>query len=417
MQENNNKFDVIVIGGGPAGMMAAIRAGQLGAKVALLEKNETLGNKLLLTGGGRCNITNATFDAKEMAKSYGKEGFFLLHALSIFGPAKIIEFLNKNGVKTKIEKGNKVYCATDKAGNVLKLLIYFLRNTEVTVINSVKVKEIKLSKEKISEIILDNGKKLKAKNYIIATGGLSYPATGSTGDGYKFAEKLGHKVKPPKPALSPIVIKEEWVKKIQGLSLANAKLDILLNKKKAFSTAGEMIFTHFGLSGPAILNISGQVDDLIKKGNVKIVLDLNPEMTPEALDKIIQNYFTQNINKTLKNCLGNLLPPKLVPAILELSKTDPNKKVNEVTKEERAELVKMLKNFEMTPTGLLGFDQAMVTAGGISLKEIDAKTMKSKIIDNLFFAGEIINLYGPTGGYNLQLCWSTGYLAGESVAK
>jgi len=417
MQENNNKFDLAIIGGGPAGMMAAIRAGQLGKKVVLLEKNETLGNKLLLTGGGRCNISNATFDKKELAQKYGKEGFFLLPALSVFGAKETIEFFNKNGIKTKVEKDNKVYCATDKANNVLKALIYMLRNNEVSVINHAKVKKIELQKNKISKIVLEDNSKIIAENYIIATGGKSHPSTGSTGDGYEFAKILGHKVEKPKPALVPIQIKEEWVKKAQGLSLANAKLDVYLNNKKEFSTTGEIILTHFGLSGPAILSISGRVGDLLEKGEVKIALDLNSNLTPEALDKIIQNYFETNINKTLKNCLTEILPTKLILIILELSKTEATKKANQVTKEERQRLVSTIKKLEMTVSGLLGFDQAMVTSGGISLKEIDAKTMRSKIVKNLFFAGEVINLHGPTGGYNLQACWSTGYLAGESVGK
>jgi len=416
-EENKNNFDVLVIGGGPAGIIAAIRAGQMGASVAILEKNEALGNKLLLTGGRRCNITNTSFDTKELAKQYGKEGDFMLHALSIFGVKETIEFFNKNGLKTKIEKDGRVFPKSDKANDILKILIYFLRNNEVTVLTNSEVKEIKFKGKKITKVILKDNREFTAKNYIITTGGMSLPFTGSTGDGYKFAEKLGHKIEKLKPALAPIVMKEHWVKEIQGLSLPNAKLDFFIDKKKSFSITGEIIFTHFGLSGPAILNISQKVGELLEKGEVKIVLDLNPELDLQGLDKILLDYFARNINKSLKNCLANLLPPKLIPAIIELSKTDPLKKVNEITKEERFRLIEVLKKFEMTPTGLLGFDEAMVTSGGISLKEIDAKTMKSKIIDNLFFAGEIINLNGSTGGYNLQLCWSTGYLAGQTSAK
>lgn len=417
METNKNNFDVLVIGAGPAGIMAAIRAGQLGAKVALLEKNESLGKKLLLTGGKRCNLTNATFDAKEFAKKYGKEGFFLLHALSVLGAKETIEFFNKNGLKTKIEKDSKIYCATDKAADVLKLFIYLLRNNNVSVLANSKVKEIKTKSNRVSKIILENNKELTAKNYIISTGGKSYPFTGSSGDGYRFAEKMGHKIEQLKPALAPIKIEESWVKKAQGLSLPAARLNIFLNRKKIFSVTGEIIFTHFGLSGPAILNISGRVGDLLEKGNVKIILDLNSTLNLGAIDKIIQNYFLNNINKTLKNCLANLLPPKLIPAILEISKTDPAKKVNEITKAERTRLIEVLKKFEMTPAELLGFDYALITLGGISLKEINSKTMQSKIIENLFFAGEVINLHGPTGGYNLQACWSTGYLAGENAAN
>jgi hypothetical protein len=346
----------------------------------------------------------------------GKKGFFLLHALSVFGVKQTIEFFNKSGLKTKIEKDNKVYCATNKSNTVLKVLIYLLRNNEVFVLNNAKIKDIQKKNNKISKIILDNNKEIIAKNYIIATGGKSYPTTGSTGDGYKFAEKLGHKIEPLNPGLVPIKIKEDWVKKAQGLSLADAKLEVYLNKKKNFTISGEIIFTHFGLSGPEILIISEKIGELLKKGEVKIYLDLNSNLTSEALEKILQNYFEKNVKKTLKNCLTEILPTKLIPIILEISKTEGSKKANQVTKEERQTLVDVIKNLEMTVLELLGFDQAMVTTGGISLKEIDAKTMKSKIIENLFFAGEVINLHGPTGGYNLQACWSTGYLAGQSSA-
>jgi hypothetical protein len=412
---SENNFDVIVIGGGPAGMMAAIKAGQLKKRVALLEKNATLGSKLLLTGGHRCNITNATFNAKEMAEKYGKEGLFLLNSLSIFGAKETIEFFNKNGVKTKIEKENKVYCATDKSSDVLKSLIYLLRNNEVQVITSAKVKEILQEKNKISKIILNNNKELIAKNYILTTGGMSYPETGSTGDGYEFAKNLGHKVEIPKPALVPIKIKEEWVKKAQGLSLPDAKLDVFSNNKKIFSVSGEIIFTHFGLSGPAILSISERVGRLLEKGQVKIFLDLNSDLSPEDLDKIIQKYFNENAKKSVKNCLTDILPTKLIPIILDLLKIESSKNANTTTKEERLKIVSIIKKIEMTPTELLGFDQAIITSGGVLLKEIDAKTMKSKIVKNLFFAGEVINLHGPTGGYNLQICWSTGNLAGQSA--
>jgi len=415
-ETNEHNFDVAVIGGGPAGILAAVRAGQLGKKVVLLERNETLGSKLLLTGGARCNLTNATFDKKELAQQYGKEGYFLLHALSIFGAEETIKFFNKNGVKTKTEKENKVYCATDKANDVLKALIYLLRNNEVSVINHAKVKEIKKQKNKISKIVLENNKEITAKNYIIATGGKSHPATGSTGDGYKFAEILGHKIEKLRPGLVPIKIREEWVRNAQGLSLPDAKLDVYLDQKKNFTASGEIMFTHFGLSGPAILSISERVGSLLEKGKVKIALDLNSNLTPEALEKIVQTYFEKNVKKTLKNCLTEILPSKLIPVIIELSKTEAAKKANQVTKEERQRLVAVIKKLEMTVEELLGFDQAMITVGGVSLKEIDAKTMKSKIIDNLYFAGEVINLHGPTGGYNLQACWSTGYLAGQSAA-
>lgn len=410
-------FDVIVIGGGPAGMMAAIRAGELGAKVVLVEKNNSLGNKLLLTGGERSNITKAEFNLKEFTKKYGKEGDFLLHSLSVFGPKETIEFFEKRGLKTKIEKEGRVFPKSDKALDVLSLLTDYLKDNGILVKTNSKVKKIVKEKNRILNIILEDGQKIIAKNYIICTGGMSFPSTGSTGDGYKWAEELGHNIEKPKPALVPIKIKESWVKKAQGLSLKDVQLIVFQNNKKGHKGLGEFIFTHFGLSGPMVLNMSETIGELLKNGEVKIILDLKPNLNFQTLDGEVQSYFQKNINKNFKNCLMDLLPPKIVPVIIELSKIDPSKKVNEITKEQRYKLVKLLKNLEMTVLSLLGFKEAVVTSGGVLLKEIDSKIMKSKLIENLFFAGEVVNLHGPTGGYNLQLCWSTGYLAGQCVAE
>lgn len=415
MKTDAETFDVIVIGGGPAGIMAAIRAGELGAKVALIEKNANLGNKLLLTGGRRSNITKAEYNPKEFIKKYGKEGGFLLHPLSVFGVRETIKFFEEKGLKTKIEKDNRVFPESNQASDVLAVLNKLLKDNKVLVILASKVKKIQKENNRILSIILENNQELQAKSYVICSGGKAFPQTGSTGDGYIFAKELGHTIENLRPALVPVNIEESWIKELEGVSLKDVKLTIFQNNKKKETVIGDMIFTHFGLSGPIVLNMSKTIGELLEKGEVKIVLDLNPNLDIESLDKVVQSYFSKNINKVFKNCLLDLLPPKIISVIIEMSKISESKKINEITKEERRRLVKLLKEIEMTVSSLLGFREALITQGGVSLKEIDSKTMKSKLIDNLFFAGEVINLHGPTGGYNLQLCWSTGYLAGQSA--
>ena len=398
-------------------MLAAGRAAELGAKVALLEKNDSLGRKLLITGKGRSNITRAEFNPRELVKKYGKEGYFLLHALSQFGPKETVDFFEKRGLKMKVERGKRIFPETDSANDVLDILIGYLKKNKVEIITNSEVKEIIKEGNAISKIILKNGRELfSAKNYIIATGGKAFPGTGSTGDGCKWAEKLGHKIIKLRSALVPIKIKEDWVKSLQGLSLKNVELNVFQNGRKKDSRFGELLFTHFGLSGPIVLDLSGHIGELLENGEVKLILDLKPALDEQALDKRLQSDFTKYANKFFKNSLDDLLPQKLIPVIIEFSGIDPLKKVNLITKEERRRLSALLKGLEMTVLSLLGFESAIVTSGGVSLREIDSKTMKSKIIDNLFFAGEIINLQGPTGGYNLQICWSTGYLAGQSAA-
>lgn len=415
--KNKTIFDVAVIGGGPSGMMAGGRAGELGAKVALLEKNAGLGRKLLLTGKGRSNLTRAEFNSKELVKKYGREGDFLLYPLSIFGVEKTIDFFEKKGLKTKVERGKRVFPQSDSACDVLKILISYLKKGGVEIMTGSEVKEIVCDKNKIEKVILKKGQEIFAKNYIIATGGRSYPGTGSTGAGYKWLGKLGHKINKLSPALVPLKIKENWPRLAQGLSLKNIELAVFWKNKKQDSRFGEMLFTHFGISGPIVLDLSEKVGELLERGEVKLVLDLKPALDFETLDKRLQSDFSKYSNKIFKNSLSDLLPQKMIPVIVELSGINPGKKVNEITREERQKLVKLLKGLEMRVSSLLGFETAIVTSGGVSLKEIDSKTMKSKLIGNLFLAGEIIDLHGPTGGYNLQLCWSTGYLAGQSSAR
>lgn len=412
----NYTYDVIVIGGGPAGMMAAGKAAESGARVLLLEKNEKLGKKLLITGKGRSNLTKAEFDSRELTKKYGREGAFLLYPLSIFGVQKTINFFNKRGLATKVERGNRVFPKNGYSGSVLRALLNYLKEGGAEIRTNSEVKKIIAEDVKISKIVLKNGQELKAKNYIIATGGKSFPGTGSTGNGYRWLEKLGHKIEKLRPGLVPVKVKEAWPKKAQGLSLKNVKLTVFQNNKKRDSRFGEMLFTHFGLSGPIVLDLSFKIGELLEKGEVKMFLDLKPALDLQTLDNRLLSDFKKYSNKLFRNSLEDLLPQKLISIVVELSGINPEKKVNEITKEERQKLAKLLKAMEMQTTDLLSFNAAIITCGGVSLKEVDAKTMRSKLIDNLFLAGEIINLHGPTGGYNLQLCWSTGYLAGKTAS-
>lgn len=415
-EKNSVEFDIAVIGGGPAGIGAAGRAGELGGKVILLEKNNQLGAKLLLTGKGRCNLTNAEFDLRNLVSNYGEKGKFLFHAFHTFGPKAVIDFFETLGVPTKIERGKRVFPVSDRAEDVCTALASFLNNSKVKVMRNAQVMGIECKNRKIKKLILKNGE-IRASNYILATGGKSYPKTGSTGDGYTWAKALGHTVTPLSPALVPITTKEVWVKRLQGLSLKNVEASVWQKGKKEASEFGECLFTHFGLSGPIIHTLSHKIGTLLKKGAVEIHLDLKPALDFSTLDKRIQRDFQKGPNKAFKNSLGELLPHKLISVVVELSKIDPEKRVNLIRSEERQSLGKLLKSLSLTASWLLGFDEAIVTSGGISLSEIDDKTMRSKIIDNLFFAGEIIDVDGPTGGFNLQICWSTGYLAGESAVE
>lgn len=411
-----NSFDVIVIGGGAAGLMAAGQAAEAGAKVLLLEKNKFLGRKLLLTGKGRSNLTKAEFDPKVLAQKYGKEGFFLLSPLSVFGVKKTIDFFNQKGLATKIERGKRVFPQSDSSREVIQVLLNYLKKNQVEILTAAEVVKVLLKNNKITKVVLKDNREFSARNYILATGGKSFPGTGSTGDGYQWLSKAGHQIEKLRPGLVPVKIKEAWVKKVQGLSLKNVQLTVFQKKKKQTSRFGEMLFTHFGLSGPIVLDLSFPIGKLLEKGEVKISLDLKPALTFSILDQRLQSDFVKYSKKVFKNSLLDLLPQKLIPIVIELSQIDPEKKVNQITQKERLRLAKFLKGLEMQVSGLLGFESAIITCGGLSLKEIEAKTMRSKLISNLFLAGEIINLQGPTGGYNLQLCWTTGYLAGQSAA-
>ncbi|OIP66867.1 MAG: aminoacetone oxidase family FAD-binding enzyme [Candidatus Infernicultor aquiphilus] len=414
--KDDQVFDIAVIGGGPAGMIAAGRAAELGAKVVLMEKNEVLGKKLLLTGKGRCNFTHNELDIRKFTEKYGRNGRFLYRALAVFGVKEVIDFFESRGVKGKVEQGDRIFPENGNVQDILKVLLKYLSEGKVTILYNVEVINFKQEDRKISQVILRDRQIIAAK-FIICTGGKSYPQTGSTGDGYHWARQWGHTIIEPVPALNPIKIAEKWVKELQGLSLKNISLQLFQNGKKQDERFGEMLFTHFGVSGPIVMDLSKNIGTLLKRGAVKLILDLKPALDFKKLDQRIQRDLDKFKGRRFKNSLKGLLPLSMIPVMIRLSGIEPEKQVDYISREERNKLVHLFKELELSPTELLGFKWSVVTSGGIALKEVDPDTMCSKKIENLYFAGEILDLDGPSGGYNLQECWSTGYLAGESAAK
>jgi len=414
--KDDQVFDIAVIGGGPAGMIAAGRAAELGAKVVLMEKNEVLGKKLLLTGKGRCNFTHNELDIRKFTEKYGRNGRFLYRALAVFGVKEVIDFFESRGVKGKVEQGDRIFPENGNVQDILKVLLKYLSEGKVTILYNVEVINFKQEDRKISQVILRDRQIIAAK-FIICTGGKSYPQTGSTGDGYHWARQWGHTIIEPVPALNPIKIAEKWVKELQGLSLKNISLQLFQNGKKQDERFGKMLFTHFGVSGPIVMDLSKNIGTLLKRGAVKLILDLKPALDFKKLDQRIQRDLDKFKGRRFKNSLKGLLPLSMIPVMIRLSGIEPEKQVDYISREERNKLVHLFKELELSPTELLGFKWSVVTSGGIALKEVDPDTMCSKKIENLYFAGEILDLDGPSGGYNLQECWSTGYLAGESAAK
>ena len=401
---------VIVIGGGPAGMMAAMSAAK-NNDVILLESNDRLGKKLFITGKGRCNVTNAK-DISEFFDFIPGNPYFLYSSLYTFTNEDTINFFEEQGIKLKVERGGRVFPNSDKSSDIIKGLTQGLKNANVDVRLKSKVCKIIFNGKKIQGVVINNNIKLSADHFIIATGGASYPLTGSDGECFKMIENLGHSIVELKPSLVPIEIEEPWKKELMGLSLRNIKLTIKEDSKVVFKEQGEMLFTHFGISGPLVLSGSRYVKHNKK---YKVLIDLKPALDIQELDKRVQKDFSKYINKNFKNSLDDLLPQKLIPIIIKLSGIDENKKVNEITKVERKKLVHLLKEFEMTVKGLRPLSEAIVTAGGISTAEIDPSTMKSRLIDNLSFAGEVIDVDAFTGGYNVQIALSTGYIAGVNI--
>ena len=413
---------VIVIGGGPAGMMAAISSAEAGNKVVLLEKKERLGRKLLITGKGRCNITSS-LPINDFIQNIPGNGQFLYSSFKNYNNEDIIQFLKTQGLEVKEERGNRIFPITDKSLDVLNCFKKVLKELYVEIIYNTKVIEIiqKKEQEKL-QVKTENNKIYEAEKVILATGGKSYPLTGSTGDGYKIAEKLGHTVTKIRPSLVPLESHDKKLcKNLQGLSLRNVKIEIknIENDKIIYEDFGEMLFTHFGVSGPTILSSSAHlvryknIEKLLKNKKIILKIDFKPALSEEKLDERILRDFAEFKNKQFKNSLDKLLPQKLIPVIIERSKINPDKKVNEISKQERKNIVKLLKNFELTISDFRPIDEAIITSGGINIKEINPKTMESKIVPGLYFAGEVIDVDAYTGGFNLQIAYSTGYTAGK----
>ena len=417
---------VVIIGGGPAGMMAAISSAKCGNDVTILEKMNMLGKKLLITGKGRCNITSS-IPIDEFIKNIPGNGMFLYSAFNKFDNTDILNLLKEEGVETKVERGNRVFPVSDSSKDVQMAFIKLLKKYHVKVETNSNVREIITENGEVTKVKYEQDsvkKEINAEKIILATGGKSYPGTGSTGDGYLIAEKLGHTITKIRPSLVPLVVAPKDInicKSLQGLSLKNVqiKLKDIKNEKNIYEDFGEMLFTHFGVSGPTILSSSAHllryknVENLLKEGKIQLVIDLKPALQQEKLDNRIQRDFLEGKNKEFKNCLNNLLPQKMIDTVVELSKINPYKKVNEITREERMNLVKLLKNFTITISGFRPIEEGIVTSGGINVKEINPKTMESKIVNGLYFAGEIIDVDAYTGGFNLQIAYSTGFTAGS----
>ena len=402
---------VLVVGGGAAGMMAAVTAARNGGEVLLIEKNEKLGKKLFITGKGRCNITNSG-DIEDLFSAVVSNPKFLYSSFYSLTNDQVVDFFEELGVKTKVERGGRVFPESDHSSDVIRALEQEMKRLGAEVSLKSEVKEILTEEGSAKGVLLSSGKKLYADAVVIATGGISYPSTGSTGDGYRFARACGHTVTDLSPSLVPMEVKEWYAKELMGLSLRNIKIRITAGKKNLYEEFGEMLFTHYGVTGPVILSASSIAGKRLKEQELTLHIDLKPALTEEQLDKRVLIEFEASHNRQFKNAVDSLFPAKLKPVMVELSGIPEEKKVNEITKEERKHFVHLIKNFNMTLTSLRGYNEAIITKGGVSVKEIDPGTMESKLVKGLYFAGEVLDLDAVTGGYNLQIAWGTGYLAG-----
>ena len=414
---------VLIIGGGAAGMMAAIIAARNGHKVHIYEKNEKLGKKLFITGKGRCNITNAC-DMDTLFNSVVSNSKFLYSSFYNFSNEQAIDFFEELGVHTKIERGSRVFPVSDHSSDVIGAMTRELRKLNVEINLNTAVKQVHVTQNQGTEsdkqetfryLVLSDGKKVSGDACIVATGGISYQSTGSTGDGYKFAKEAGHSVTNLSPSLVPMTVWEAYVKELQGLSLRNVQVTLYRGKKKVYDDFGEMLFTHYGVSGPLIISASSLIGSHLSKGEMQMRIDLKPALSFEQLDERVLRDFEANKNKQFKNSIDKLFPAKLKPVMQELSGIDPDKKVNEISREERQQFVRLIKVFPMTITGLRGYNEAIITKGGIKTKEIDPGTMESKLAAGLYFVGEVLDLDALTGGFNLQIAWSSAYAAASSI--
>jgi predicted Rossmann fold flavoprotein len=409
-------YDTIVVGAGASGLIAAGRAAELGRKVLLLEKNRTVGEKLKISGGRRCNITNAEFDAHEFLKKYGKAEQFLYSVFSQFGVKDTFSFFESHGLPLVVQARKRAFPQTEKASDVVRVLSAYVKKGGVEVRTNMPVTRIETNESGAITAVYSGEEVFRATNFVFATGGVSHPETGSTGDGYAWLKKLGHTVEKPTPTIVPLAVNEAWVKKLAGVSLSFMKITFFNEGKKAFAETGKVLFTHFGLSGPLILNSASKVADLLYSGQVTATIDAYPHTDLGALEKKIIKVFDANKNKVLKNILKEFIPDGTYKGIVELIATqvDVTKQVNIITKEERKKIVHLLKALPLSITGLMGFDRAVVADGGVPLEEMDTRTLRSKKIPNLFITGDLLHIKRPSGGFSLQLCWSTGYVAGSN---
>lgn len=405
---------VLIAGGGAAGMFASIFAARNGDEVYVFESNEKLGKKLFITGKGRCNITNAC-DMDTLFDNVLSNKKFLYSSFYGYNNFDVIDFFEKLGVRTKVERGNRVFPVSDHSSDVINALAKEMKRLNVIINLNTKVKNIIISDNEVKGITLSDGRNIYGDAVIVATGGMSYQTTGSTGDGYRFADSAGHTVTRLTPSLVPFKTAEAFVSDLQGLSLKNVQATVYDGRKKLYSEFGEMLFTHFGVSGPLLLSASAFAADKIKENSLKLIIDLKPALTQEQLDNRLIREFDMYKNKQFKNSISGLFPSKLIPVMLRLSKINPDKKVNEITKEERLGFVSLIKNFELTLTELCDYNQAIITKGGVSVKDINPSTMESKLVKALYFTGEVLDLDALTGGFNLQIAWSTAYAAGSSI--
>lgn len=415
VNESDRVWDVAVIGGGPAGMMAAGRAASLGASVILIEKNKGLGKKLLITGGGRCNVTNAQLDNKKFLAKFKDSGKFLFSPFSQWSVRESLEFFHSRGMPTKEEAELRVFPLSNKAQSVWDTLVGYLKESGVTVLSNTTVIQLQSDEMNISSARLRGGQTIRAKNFVIATGGTSHPETGSTGDAYSWLRELGHSVSEASAALVPIALKEPVVG-AAGVSMQNAKVTLYQNDVKQAQLKGKILFTHVGLSGPCILNISRDISELLKYGEVIVEVDLLPNMGYEKVNDALQTALKEHANKKIRNALKGLVPPALVPFVLKAASIDEETACNSVTREARVRLMRALKHVRLEVKGLLGMEKAIITAGGLSLTEVDFKTMRSLKYRNLYIVGDVLNIDRPSGGYSLQLCWTTGFVAGTAAA-
>lgn len=422
-----DSYDVCVIGGGPAGMMAAGRTAELGASVILIEKNEGLGKKLLITGGGRCNVTNDTQDVRAfLAKLRGK-GKFLFSTFSQHAVKESLEFFNRRGMATKVENEGRVFPVSNSAKSVWDVLVQYMKANKVEVVTGLAAKGFHERDGKIVglNVIGKAGASaavstVVAKSYVLATGGTSAPETGSTGEAFDWLNRIGHTIVTPDAALVPVKIAEKWVRDLSGVSHQHVKLTLVTNEKRGESRIGRMVFTHFGMSGPLVISFSAAIREAMQYAQpgdkITLSLDVVPDLDNAALDKKILDVFAAGSNKKLKNALKDLIPPALCPAVFALTKLDAEKEVNVVSREERLTLARTLKDMRMTPTGFLGKEKAIVASGGAKPEEVDFKTMRSRLFPNLYLIGDVLDIERPSGGYSLQLCWSTGWVAGTDAA-